>query len=77
LLVHVDACFLTVALGDTDTHRRSEAGGGGVLEQTPGDDGVADQVNLDSMGIPASLIVGPCSISQKMEKLLGAETSST
>jgi hypothetical protein len=30
------------ALGDADTHRRSEAGRGGVAEQVPGDDGVAE-----------------------------------
>src|SRR5437660_7292050 len=44
-LVQVDARFFTVALGDADTHRGSEAGGG-VSEQISGDDGVADQVEL-------------------------------
>jgi hypothetical protein len=38
-------------------------------EEASGGDGVADQVELDSIGIPASLIAGPC--------LVGAETSST
>jgi hypothetical protein len=36
----------TVALGDADTRRRSEAGGGGVSEQAAGDDEVADRVEL-------------------------------
>src|SRR5438309_3796214 len=45
-LVQVDARFFTVALGDADTHRSSEASGGGVSEQISGDDGVADQAEL-------------------------------
>jgi hypothetical protein len=51
-LVYVDPCLLAVPPGNADAHGSAQAGGTGVLEQAPCDDGISDEVELRFDGNP-------------------------